>query len=39
MAKLEPHTVSWICETFHLYTTFDPEVAENQEIINAAFVR
>jgi hypothetical protein len=28
----------WLCETFHLYSPFDPEVAENQRMINAALV-
>jgi hypothetical protein len=28
----------WLCEAFHLYTPFNPEVAENQRMINAAFV-
>jgi hypothetical protein len=28
----------WLHEAFHLYTPFDPEVAENQRMINAAFV-
>lgn len=27
-----------LCEAFHLYTFFDPKAAENQRIINAAFI-
>ena len=27
-----------LCKAFHLYTPFDPEAAENQWMINAAFV-
>jgi hypothetical protein len=27
-----------LCEAFHLYTIFDPEVIENQQMINATFV-
>jgi hypothetical protein len=27
----------WLCEAFHLYTPFNPEVAENQKTINEAF--
>jgi hypothetical protein len=27
-----------LCEVFHLFTPFDPEVAKNQRMINAAFV-
>jgi hypothetical protein len=34
-----PHQVyEQLCEGFHLYTTFDPDVAENQKTINATFV-
>jgi hypothetical protein len=29
---------SWLCEAFCLHTPFNPEVAENQGMINAAFV-
>jgi hypothetical protein len=27
-----------LCEAFHLYTPFDPEATENQQMINAAAV-
>ena len=27
-----------LCEAFHLYTHFDPAVAENQQMVNAAFM-
>ena len=27
-----------LCEAFHLYTPFDPAVAENQQMVNAAFM-
>ena len=27
-----------LCETFWIYILFDPETAENQQMINAAFV-
>jgi hypothetical protein len=27
-----------LCETFHLYTPFDPKATENQQMINATFV-
>jgi hypothetical protein len=27
-----------LCETFHLYTSFDPEAIENQQMINTTFV-
>jgi hypothetical protein len=27
-----------LCEAFHMYTPFDPEVTESQRMINAAFV-
>lgn len=27
-----------LCETFRLYTPFDPETVENQQMVNAAFV-
>ena len=32
------HLYERLCEAFHLYTPFDPEAAENQWMINAAFV-
>jgi hypothetical protein len=28
----------WLCEVFCLYIPSDPEAAENQQMINAAFV-
>jgi hypothetical protein len=27
-----------LCEAYHLYSPFDPEAPENQQMINAAFV-
>jgi hypothetical protein len=27
-----------LCKAFHLYSPFDPEATENQQMINAAFV-
>jgi hypothetical protein len=27
-----------LCEAFHLYTAFDPEATENQQMINGDFV-
>ena len=27
-----------LCEAFHLYVPFDPEAAENQQMVNAAFM-
>jgi hypothetical protein len=27
-----------LCEAFHLYTPFNPEATENQQMINATFV-
>jgi hypothetical protein len=27
-----------LCETFHLYTPFDPEATESQQMINTTFV-
>jgi hypothetical protein len=28
----------YLCDAFHLYTPFDPETTETQQMINAAFV-
>jgi hypothetical protein len=39
MVKQELQPVLRVCETFCLYTPFDPKVAKNQKIINAPFVK